>query len=153
MALSISSPAFGEGDKIPPEYTCEGQGISPQLDWDGIPEGAKSLALIVDDPDAPGGTFTHWVIFNIPPYSNGLSKALPLTPKLSDGSVQDSNDFGKIGYGGPCPPPGKPHRYLFSLYALGKQLDLGAGSSKYQVLDAIKGHILAQGQLTGIYQR
>jgi len=153
MALSISSPAFGEGDKIPSEYTCEGQGISPQLDWDGIPEEAKSLALIVDDPDAPDGTFTHWVIFNIPPDNNGLSEALPLTPKLSDGSVQGDNDFGKIGYDGPCPPPGKPHRYLFSLYALSKQLDLVAGSSKYQVLDSIKGHILAQGQLSGIYQR
>lgn len=153
MALSISSPAFGEGDKIPPEYTCEGQDISPQLDWDGIPEETKSLALIVDDPDAPGGTFTHWVIFNIPPDSNELSEALPLTPKLSDSSVQGGNDFGKIGYGGPCPPPGKPHGYRFSLYAIDKHLDLGAGSSKNQVLDAIKGHILAQGQLTGIYQR
>ena len=153
MTLILSSPAFNEGDKIPPEYTCEGQDISPQLDWDGIPEEAKSLALIVDDPDAPGGTFTHWVIYNIPPDSNGLSEALPLIPKLSDGSVQGGNDFGKIGYGGPCPPPGKPHRYLFSLYALGKQLDLVAGSTKNQVLNAIKGHILTQGQLTGTYQR
>ena len=153
MTLILSSPAFNEGEEIPPRYTCEGQDVSPQLNWDGIPEEAKSLALIVDDPDAPGGTFTHWVIFNIPPDSNGLSEALPLTPKLSDSSVQGGNDFGKIGYGGPCPPPGKPHRYLFSLYALSKQLDLGAGSSKYQVLDAIKGHILAQGQLTGIYER
>ena len=153
MTLSIFSPAFGEGEVIPSIYTCEGSDISPQLDWIGIPEETKSLALIVDDPDAPSGTFTHWVIFNIPPDSNGLAEALPLTPRLADGSVQGGNDFGRIGYGGPCPPPGKPHRYRFNLYALDKQIDLGAGSAKNQVLNAIENHILAKGQLSGTYQR
>jgi len=153
MTLILSSPAFNEGEEIPPRYTCEGQNVSPQLNWCDIPKEAKALALIVDDPDAPSGTFTHWVIFNIPPDSNGLSEALPLIPKLSDGSVQGGNDFGKIGYGGPCPPPGKPHGYRFILYAIDKYLDLIAGSTKNQILDAIKGHILTQGQLTGIYQR
>ena len=153
MALSISSPAFSGGEKIPPEYTCEGSDISPQLDWIGIPEEAKSLALIVDDPDAPGGVFTHWVIFNIPPDSSGLSEAFPSTPGLPDGTLQGGNDFGRTGYGSPCPPPGKSHRYRFTLYALDKKLDLVAGSSKNQILDAARGHILAQGQLTGTYQR
>jgi Raf kinase inhibitor-like YbhB/YbcL family protein len=153
MVLSISSPAFNEGDKIPPEYTCDGQDISPQIDWGVIPKEARSLVLIVDDPDAPSGAFTHWVIFNIPPDRSQLLRGLPLTPELSDGSIQGSNDFGRIGYAGPCPPPGMPHRYHFSLYALDKQIDLNAGCSKYQVLDAIKGHILSQGKFSGTYQR
>jgi len=153
MELSIYSPAFSEGALIPTKYTCEGSNISPQLDWSGVPEGTRSLALICDDPDAPSGTFTHWVIFNIPPDSKGLPETMSLTPRLTDGSIQGINDFGLIGYGGPCPPPGKPHRYRFNLYALDKQLDLNAGSSKNQVLNAIKNHILAQGQITGTYQR
>ena len=153
MEPSIYSPAFSEGAVIPTKHTCEGQDTSPQLKWTGIPKEAKSLALICDDPDAPSGTFTHWVIFNIPPDSNGLPEAMPLTPRLTDGSMQGSNDFGRIGYGGPCPPLGKPHRYRFNLYVLDKQLDLNAGSSKHQVLNTIKNHILAQGQLTGTYQR
>jgi Raf kinase inhibitor-like YbhB/YbcL family protein len=153
MVLSISSPAFNEGDKIPPEYTCDGQDISPQIDWGVIPKEARSLVLIVDDPDAPSGAFTHWVIFNIPPGRSQLLRGLPLTPELSDGSIQGSNDFGRIGYAGPCPPPGMPHRYHFNLYALDKQIDLNAGCSKYQVLDAIKGHILSQGKFSGTYQR
>jgi len=153
MALSVSSPAFSEGGKIPPEYTCEGDDISPQLDWVGIPKEAKALALIVDDPDAPGGVFTHWVIFNIPSDNNGLAKALPSTAEFPNGTLQGENDFGKTGYGGPCPPPGKAHRYRFSLYALDEKLDLAAGSSKNQVLNATVGHILSQCQLTGTYQR
>ncbi len=153
MALSVSSPAFSEGGKIPPEYTCESNDISPQLDWFGIPKETKTLALIVDDPDTPGGVFTHWVIFNIPPNSNGLSKAIPSIPEFPNGTLQGENDFGKTGYGGPCPPPGKAHRYRFSLYALDEKLDLAAGSSKNQVLNATGGHILSQCQLTGTYQR
>jgi Raf kinase inhibitor-like YbhB/YbcL family protein len=153
MALTISSPAFGEDEAIPSEYTCEGRDISPQLRWKDIPGEANSLSLIVDDPDAPGDTFTHWIIFNIPSGSSGLSQAIPSTPQLYDGSVQGGNDFGRIGYGGPCPPPGKPHTYRFSLYAIDKQIDLVAGSSRFEVLDAIKDHILAQAQLSGTYQR
>jgi Raf kinase inhibitor-like YbhB/YbcL family protein len=153
VLLSISSPAFKEGESIPLEYSFDGLDVSPQLDWHFIPKETQSLVLIFDDPDAPNGTFTHWVLFNIPPNINGLSKSIPLIPKLADGTIQGSNDFGVIGYRGPCPPPGFPHRYSFKLYAVDKQLNLQAGSSKNKVEDAIRGHILSQGQLTGIYQR
>lgn len=153
MTLSLISTAFQEGERIPSKYTCQGQDISPQLDWNGIPEESKSLALIMDDPDAPSGIFTHWVIFNLPPDSHGLPEAVPLSSQLPSDTLQGRNDFGRTGYGGPCPPPGKPHHYRFTLYALDKNLDLGAGSSKNQVLNTAEGHILAQCQLTGIYQR
>jgi len=153
MTLSISSPAFQDREKIPAKYTCQGQDISPPLKWNGVPNETQSLALIVDDPDAPSGVFTHWVIFNLPPDSRELPEAVPAASQLPSGALQGKNDFGKIGYGGPCPPPGYPHRYRFTLYALDRQLDLKAGSSKKQVLNAMEGHILAQGQLTGTYQR
>ena len=153
MLLSLSSPAFQEGERIPLKYTCQGEDISPKLDWSGVPEDARSLALIMDDPDAPSGIFTHWVIFNLPPDSQGLIEAVPSVFKLDTGALQGRNDFGRIGYGGPCPPPGYPHRYRFTLYALDRQLDLEAGSSKNQVVNAAKGHILAQCQLIGTYQR
>lgn len=151
--LSLTSTAFQEGDKIPDRYTSQGQDISPPLAWSEPPEGAQSFALIMDDPDAPGGTFTHWVIFNIPSNSRGLPEAVPTEDQLSDGTLQGKNSFGRIGYGGPSPPSGPAHRYQFTLYALDQPLDLTAGASKKQVLDAIQGHILAQGKLTGIYQR
>lgn len=109
--------------------------------------------LIVDDLDAPGGVFTHWIVFNIPSNTRELPEAVPTQPQLSSGAIQGKNDFGRIGYGGPCPPPGRPHRYQFTLYALDQPLDLKSGVSRKQVLDAIHGHILAQGQLMGIYQR
>ena len=153
MALSLTSTAFKEEEKIPSYYTCEGKDISPNLDWNGVPEETKSLALIMDDPDAPSGVFTHWVIFNLPSDSQGLPEAFPSTPKLSSGALQGRNDFGRTGYGGPCQPPGKPHHYRFTLYALDNNLDLGAGSSKNQVLNAAEGHIIEQVRLTGIYQR
>ena len=153
MTLSISSPAFQDGERIPAKYTCQGQDISPPLKWNRVPDETQSLTLIVDDPDAPSGVFTHWVIFNLPPDSRELPEAVPAASQLPSGALQGKNDFGKIGYGGPCPPPGYPHRYRFTLYALDRQLDLKAGSSKQQVLNAMEGHILAQGQLTGTYQR
>ena len=153
MALAVSSSAFQEGSKIPAQYTCEGQDVSPVLTWGEPPAETQSFALIMDDPDAPVGVFTHWVLFNLPADSCGLSEAVPTQPQLPDGSLQGENDFGKIGYGGPCPPPGRPHRYQFTLYALDQTLDLKAGASKKQVIDAMQGHILAQGRLTGIYQR
>jgi len=121
--------------------------------WSEPPQGTQSLALIVDDPDAPGGVFTHWVLFNILPDSRQLPEAIPTQAQLSSGALQGKNDFGRIGYGGPCPPPGRPHRYRFTLYALDRVLDLKAGVSKKQVVGAMQGHILAQGQLTGTYQR
>ncbi len=153
MTIAILSPDFKEGERIPTKYTCEGQDVSPPLTWSQIPPEAKTLALIVDDPDAPIGVFTHWVIFNLPPDSQGLPEAVATEKQLSSGALQGKNDFGKIGYGGPCPPPGSPHRYQFTLYALDGRLDLAAGVAKKQVLEAIKGHVVAQGQLTGIYQR
>ncbi|MBA7656850.1 hypothetical protein ES703_64777 [subsurface metagenome] len=153
MALELSSSAFQEGGEIPTKYTCEGQDVSPAITWGEPPAGTQSLALIVDDPDAPVGVFTHWVLFNLPADSRGLPEAMPTQAQLPDGSLQGKNDFGKIGYGGPCPPPGRPHRYQFTLYALDQTLDLKAGASKKQVLDAMQGHILAQGRLTGTYQR
>jgi len=121
--------------------------------WSEPPQGTQSLALIVDDPDAPGGVFTHWVVFNILPDSRQLPEAIPTQAQLSSGALQGKNDFGRIGYGGPCPPPGRPHRYRFTLYALDRVLDLKAGVSKKQVVGAMQGHILTQGQLTGTYQR
>jgi|Deesub1362B_J571_1020462.scaffolds.fasta_scaffold27118_1 hypothetical protein len=153
MALSISSPAFQEGGEIPAKYTCEGQDVSPELVWGEPPAGTQSFVLIMDDPDAPGGVFTHWVLFNLPVASRKLPEGVPAQAQLPDGSLQGKNDFGKIGYGGPCPPSGRPHRYQFTLYALDQPLDLKAGVSKKQVIQAMQGHILAQGRLTGTYQR
>lgn len=153
MALTVSSSAFQEGDKIPAKYTCEGQDVSPPLAWSEPPAGTRSLALIVDDPDAPGGVFTHWLLFNIPPDSRELPEAVPTQAELASGALQGKTDFGRTGYGGPCPPPGRPHRYQFTLYALDQPLDLEGGASKKQLLSAMEGHILTQGQLTGTYQR
>ncbi len=153
MALSLSSIAFQGGERIPVKYTCEGQDVSPPLMWNEPPQGTQSLALILDDPDAPGGVFNHWVLFNILADSRELPEAMPTESQLSSGVLQGENDFGRIGYGGPCPPPGRTHRYCFTLYALDRALDLKAGVSKKQVLNAMQGHILAQGQLTGTYQR
>lgn len=153
VALSITSTAFQEGDKIPDKYTCQGQDISPPLAWSEPPEGTQSFVLIMDDTDAPGGVFTHWVMFNIPPNSCGLPEAVPTEAQLSDRTIQGKNDFGRIGYGGPCPPTGRAHHYRFTLYALEKSSDLKAGVSKKQVLDAMQGYVLAQGELTGVYQR
>lgn len=153
MVLEVSSPAFQDGDRIPAKYTCEGQDVSPLLAWSEPPVGTQSLALIVDDPDAPGGVFTHWVLFNIPSDSRELPEAVLARTQLPSGALQGESDFGKIGYGGPCPPPGRPHRYQFTFYALDQHLDLKAGVSKKQLLDAMQGHILAQGRLMGTYQR
>ena len=153
MALSISSPVFQEGEGIPAKYSCEGQDISPPLAWGEPPAGTNSFALIVDDPDAPGRVFTHWVLFNLPADSRELPEAVPNQPQFSSGALQGKNDFDKTGYGGPCPPPGHPHRYQFTLYALDQLLDLKSGASKQQVLEAMQGHILGHGQLTGTYQR
>ena len=151
--MELKSTVFQEGERIPARYSCQGQDISPPLVWGEVPEQTRSFALIMDDPDAPGGVFTHWVLFNIPPDSHELPEAVPTQSQLPNGALQGKNDFGKIGYGGPCPPPGRPHRYCFTIYALDQPLDLKAGAAKKQVLDAIQGHILAQGQLTGTYQR
>lgn len=153
MTLSLSSPVFREGEKIPVKYTCDGQDISPPLMWEEPPSGTQAFVLIMDDPDAPGGVFTHWVLFNLPGDSRELPEAIPRENQLVNKALQGTTDFGRIGYRGPCPPSGPAHRYRFDLYALDRPLDLKAGASKKQVLDAMQGHILVQGQLTGIYQR
>lgn len=151
--ISISSEVFKDGGTIPDEYTCDGEDISPTLLWEGLPGGTKSIVLIMDDPDAPGRTFVHWVIYNIPGSTQKLAKGIPKKEKLADGSLQGMTDFGRAGYGGPCPPPGKPHRYFFKIYAIDKLLDLPSGASKGDVEAAMKGHILAKGELIGKYAR
>lgn len=153
MSIQITSPAFKEGNPIPRKYTCDAEDLSPPLNWSGVPAHAKSLALIADDPDAPVGTWVHWVIFNLPPSLNGLPEGIAKTPTVEGIGLQGNNDFRKPGYGGPCPPRGKPHRYFFKLYALDTSLALGAGASKADLEKAMRGHILAQGQLMGTYSR
>lgn len=151
--ISISTEAFGAGETIPAEYTCDGKNVSPALSWSSIPAGVKTITLIMDDPDAPRGTFVHWVLYNIPAIAQKLQKGVPKNEILADGSRQGMTDFGRPGYGGPCPPPGKPHRYYFKIYALDTQLNLSSGATKGDVEKAMKGHILAQGELMGKYGR
>jgi len=153
ITLALSSTAFKEGEQIPVKYTCDGQDISPPLDWSGPPSGTQALVLIVDDPDAPAGVFTHWILFNIRADTHRLPEGIPAQQLLEKGALPGKNGFGEIGYGGPCPPAGRAHRYRFTIYALDKPLDLKSGAAKKQVLNAMEGHILAQGQLTGKYQR
>ena len=152
MALVITSSAFSEGQAIPTRYTCDGPDVSPDLSWSGVPETAASLALICDDPDAPMGTWVHWVLFNIPADADGLPAEIPSDAILENGARHGENDFGRLGYGGPC-PPGGTHRYFFKLYALDTQLESDSGSTKAQLLAAMEGHILAEGQLMGTYSR
>jgi Raf kinase inhibitor-like YbhB/YbcL family protein len=153
MKIDVSSADFKEGETIPVPYTADGKNISPALRWTAAPDATKSFALMCDDPDAPRKTWVHWVIFNIPASSQELPEAVPTKETLADGARQGKNDFGKIGYGGPSPPPGKPHRYYFKLYALDIALDLPAGSTKDKLLGVMKGHVLAEGQLMGRYGR
>ena len=153
MNLQITSTAFAEGQPIPDQFTCAGQDVSPPLQWTGAPAGTKSFAFIADDPDAPMGTWVHWVIYNLPPTMTSLAENTPPSPELPDGSKQGVNDFGNIGYGGPCPPPGKPHRYFHKIYALDTALNLRSGATKKELLRAMSGHVLGEGQLMGTYQR
>jgi Raf kinase inhibitor-like YbhB/YbcL family protein len=152
MEIKITSSAFGNGESIPVKYTCDGENISPPLKWSNVPQGTKSFAIINDDPDAPMGTWVHWVVYNIPANVTELSERIPPSQKLSSGALQGKNSWGRIGYGGPCPPSGT-HRYFFKIYALDKILDLAPGASKEEILKAIKGHILAEGQIYGKYSR
>ena len=150
--MKLTSTAFGEGGMIPAQYTCNGPDISPPLNWEDVPEQTKSLALIADDPDAPVGTWVHWVLYNLPADTHELQEDLPKTKVLPNGAMQGTNDFRKIGYGGPC-PPGGTHRYFFKLYALDELVDLNPGARKKDLLDAMKGHILAECQLMGKFSR
>ena len=152
MAILVESPAFAEGAQIPRRYTCDGEDISPPLSWSGVPEGTKSLALICDDPDAPGKTWVHWVLFNLPPRTTELPEGVPARAAISGGGAQGINDFRKIGYGGPCPPSGT-HRYVFKLYALDAEIALATGATRADLDRAMKGRVLAEGALTGKYSR
>ncbi len=137
---------------IPAEYTCDGADVSVPLQWEAVPEGTVSVAIICDDPDAPMGTWVHWVLFNLPAEANELVENIPAVETLPNGAMQGVSDFGRIGYGGPC-PPGGTHRYFFKIYALDTELGLQAGVNKRQLLKAMEGHILSQGQLIGKYKR
>jgi Raf kinase inhibitor-like YbhB/YbcL family protein len=150
--IKISSPAFQEEGTIPERYTCDGDGISPPLSWEAIPEGTQSLALIVDDPDAPGGTFVHWVLYDLPADLEGLPENLPPGKGFPIGGTEGINSTNKTGYVPPCPPSGT-HRYFFKVYALDQMLNLPAGETKDRLLEAMEGHILGQGQLMGRYKR
>jgi Raf kinase inhibitor-like YbhB/YbcL family protein len=153
VALQVTSTAFSLGEMIPKKFTCDGSDVSPQLAWNAPPPGTESFALIADDPDAPVGTWVHWVLYDLPASARELAEGLTKQEQLPSGAHQGRNDFGKIGYGGPCPPPGSPHRYFFKLYALDAKPNLKAGATKADVERALKGHILGQGQLMGRYGR
>jgi hypothetical protein len=152
-SISLTSPAFGPGEPIPKEYTADGRNTSPPLLWDEVPAGTKSLALICEDPDAPSGTFTHWVAYNLPADTRQLGEGVPAKKTLPDGTAQGTNDFNKPGYGGPSPPPGRPHRYFFRLFALDAPLDLPAGATRRELTTAMEGHVLGTGELVGGYGR
>jgi Raf kinase inhibitor-like YbhB/YbcL family protein len=153
MSIQVTSAAFATGQPIPQKYTCDGEDVSPPLQWTNAPTDVKSFALITEDPDAPGGIWTHWVLYNLPATATALAESTPKSPELADGARQGQNDFRKTGYNGPCPPPGKAHRYFFKIYALDAALNLPPGATRRELLDAMNGHVLAQGQLMGTYQR
>ncbi len=153
MSFNLESNAFKDGGDIPRKFTCDGEDVSPNLTWNEPPAGTKSLALIADDPDAPAGTWVHWVAYDIEPQTLELREGTAKTEAVPGIGKQGLNDFKKIGYGGPCPPPGKPHRYYFKLYALDTRLDLKSKVTKRDVEQAMKGHILAQTVLMGRYKR
>lgn len=150
--LKLTSNAFKEGEAIPRGYTCDGANVSPPLEWTEVPKSAKTIAIIADDPDAPAGTWVHWVVYNLPAEGLGLIENTPQTETLNGGGVQGKNDFGKIGYGGPCPPSGR-HRYFFRFYALDGELPLKPAATKPEVEKAMEGHIVGQAQLMGTYRR
>ena len=150
--MKLTSSAFTEGNMIPRKYTCDGGDASPPLTWRDAPAGAKSLALICDDPDAPAGTWVHWVLFDLPPILTGLQEAVPPDKAPKIGGTHGTNSWRKIGYGGPCPPSGA-HRYFFKLYALDAQLSLGNNATAKEVQAAMKGHVVAEAQLMGRYKR
>jgi Raf kinase inhibitor-like YbhB/YbcL family protein len=156
MSLVLKTDAFADGETIPVKYTCDGEDVSPKLMWEGVPEGTKSLALICDDPDAPVGLWVHWIIYNIPPEVTQLPENVDKHSAQLGGTLQGArqgvNSWGKIGYGGPCPPKGPAHRYFFKLYALDTVI-AGEKLDKKALEKAMEGHILAQAQIMGKYQR
>jgi Raf kinase inhibitor-like YbhB/YbcL family protein len=153
MSFVLDTKAFPKGGDIPVKYTCSGDDVSPALSWSGAPQDAKSFALIVDDPDAPSGTFTHWVVYDLPATTRKLLENISQGDDVSGGGRQGRNDFRRVGYGGPCPPPGKAHRYFFKLYALNSTLNLPPGASRHDVEAAMREHVLAQAELVGKFAR
>jgi hypothetical protein len=153
MKLQLTTTAFAAGQPIPSRHAFDQEDISPALQWSGVPPTARSLVLICDDPDAAGGTWVHWVVYNIPITTAGLAEDVPKSPLLVSGVMQGMNDYQRIGYGGPCPPPGKAHRYFFKLYALNYQPHLKPGLKKQDLLSVMEGHIIAEGELMGTYRR
>jgi len=152
MSFELTSPAFSQGEPIPEKYSCKGEDISPPLAWGDPPQGTQSFVLIVDDPDAPVGTWDHWILFNIPANTRGLEENLPITGANPGWILVGNNSWGRADYGGPCPPSGT-HRYFFKLYAVDTTLSMQSGASKGQVLGALDGHILAQAELMGTFSR
>ena len=153
MSFVLETKAFPKGGEIPGKYTCSGEDVSPALSWSGAPQETKSFALIVEDPDAPSGTFTHWIVYDLPATTHQLPENVSKSDDLSGGGRQGRNDFRRVGYGGPCPPPGRSHRYFFKLYALSAALNLPAGASKRDVESAMRGRIIAQVELMGKFAR
>ena len=152
--MKLSSAAFDEGGMLPPRFTCDGDGASPPLAWEDVPDGTQRFALICEDPDAPSGTFTHWLLYNLSAGSRELAEGVPKDAVLPIGARQGTNSFGDVGYGGACPPRGdREHRYIFKLYALDADLALAPGARREQLLDAIRDRVLAEAQLTGKYKR
>jgi Raf kinase inhibitor-like YbhB/YbcL family protein len=153
MAFQLSTKAFPVAGEIPKKFTCMGADVSPALAWTDPPQGTRSLALIMDDPDAPVGTFTHWLLYDLPATAENLPEGLAKAEEVPGGGRQGRNDFGRLGYGGPCPPPGKPHRYFFRLHALDTVLNLKPGAGRGEIERALQGHILAQAELMGTFRR
>ena len=153
MAFAISSASFPPGGEIPKNFTCDGADVSPELSWSSPPAGTQSFVLIADDPDAPSGTWTHWVLFNIPADTKSLTEGVSRVHELPGGARQGHNDFHKIGYNGPCPPPGKAHRYFFRLFAMDEKLDTKSGASRRELEQAMQGHALGNAEWMGKYGR
>jgi hypothetical protein len=153
MTFDLMSSAFTEGELIPVVHTCDGANQSPPLEWGEPPAGTRSLALILDDPDAPSGTFTHWVLYGLPARARGLPQGVSTDERPSQGGVNGKNTAGRLGYIGPCPPAGPAHRYIFRLYALDVELQESPGLSKEQLLRSMEGHVIGEAELTGVYRR
>jgi Raf kinase inhibitor-like YbhB/YbcL family protein len=150
--LRIESRAFSNGKPIPAPFTADGRDVSPPLSWSGVPADAKSLALVCEDPDAPRGNWVHWVLYDLPPTATGLPEGVPASDRLESGGVHGTNDFGKLGYGGPAPPSGT-HRYFFRLYALDSRLDLPPGTTRAKLSRAMEGRVRAEAEVMGTYSR
>ena len=151
--MELKSSAFQNGTDVPRKHTCDAEDVSPMLRWEKAPAGARAFALIADDPDAPAGTWVHWVIYDLPAGARELAEGTGKTETLPNGAKQGMNDFRRIGYSGPCPPPGSPHRYFFKLYALDAPTNLSPRATKQQLLESMKGRVLAEAELVGRYKR